>query len=257
MKATIIKQLNDLNRHFYDNVADSFAQTRSRPWVGWSQLLPFLKETQQNFPHINILDIGCGTARFGEFLTQNLSLSSFSYIGVDSSVSLLEKAASNLSKIEISYQLKNEDIVNDVVQQIFSKNFSLFEPEIICLFGVLHHIPSLQIRSELLRQCCKLLPKNGTLIFATWQFDQLPQLLKRQVHASDLKIPANELEKNDQFLTWERDVSNANSAVRYCHLIMDEEVRAMTNDLPLKMKATFSADGATQKTNHYFVFEKI
>lgn len=236
MKTETIQQLNLLNQHFYETVAESFANSRTQPWSGWTQLLPYLKDKK-------ILDVGAGTGRFGKFLVERLGLDPSLYIGIDNNAELLGKA-------QLPFSLHHVDVVTELINGSLVKRIRAFQPDAITLFGVLHHIPGFETRKKLLQELVSVLPKEGVLILATWQFTRLPNLLKRQVRSQTVGIPTTEIETDDYFLTWERETQ----AVRYCHFVSDQELEALTEGLPLKKIATFHADGPNQNLNHYFVF---
>jgi tRNA (uracil-5-)-methyltransferase TRM9 len=204
MKPTTIRQLNQMNIEFYKTVAESFAQTRSQPWAGWMQLVPFLTENLEIFKKLTVLDIGCGNGRFGEFLATQFP-EKILYHGIDSNAQLLSKAQANLAQKAIPFQLQNIDIVESLLTHSFLKEVDFLNTQVVTLFGVLHHIPGFQMRSQLLREIVENIPSNALIIIATWQFDTLPNLFARKLESSTLHLSHLELEENDYFLNWERN----------------------------------------------------
>ena len=89
MDDKIIKQILDINCHFYESYAKEFSVTRQAPWLGWSQLLTFLSTNK-----MRVLDLGCGNGRFYKFLKCNLK-NEFDYQGVDISKNLVKEAINN------------------------------------------------------------------------------------------------------------------------------------------------------------------
>ncbi|MCA9957079.1 MAG: methyltransferase domain-containing protein, partial [Anaerolineales bacterium] len=85
MKPEIARQLRDLNRQFYNTLADPFAESRGTPQPGFARLLDWLPAGAGS-----LLDVGCGNGRFGHYLFAQQKISS--YTGVDFSVDLLQKA---------------------------------------------------------------------------------------------------------------------------------------------------------------------
>ena len=85
MRDDVVKQLIELNAQFYEQVADQFARTRTRPQPGFYQLLDFLPAECRHF-----LDIGCGEGRLGRFLIARQRI--IHYHGLDFSPALLNKA---------------------------------------------------------------------------------------------------------------------------------------------------------------------
>ena len=75
----------------YDNFAQSFAQSRKKPWPDINELMEIGKNIfQENLGEV--LDVGCGSARLLPELQKNFQLKK--YTGVDISGELL-KIASN------------------------------------------------------------------------------------------------------------------------------------------------------------------
>ena len=72
MQQETIKMLNQLNRDFYYRVADDFSESRQYYWPGWQKIPLFFKKNQQNAKKIQVLDVGCGNARFAKFLKKNI-----------------------------------------------------------------------------------------------------------------------------------------------------------------------------------------
>jgi tRNA (uracil-5-)-methyltransferase TRM9 len=246
MDQKIITQLNQLNTDFYNQIASDFSDTRSVPWEGWQKLLPYLNTlASQKDQKLNVLDIGCGNGRFFTFLNENLS-DSFNYWGVDNSQELLKLIPKNTDQqANFSYYDVIEGLLNETLVTDLQKLNSKFE--VITLFGVLHHIPSFKLRQKLIHQLQKLLTKNGTLIITAWQFTDSPNLLKRAVSPEKIGLKNNDLETNDYILDWQR--GNHNSAFRYAHLTIEQEMTDLIQGSNLKIKDQYLAD----KYNHYYL----
>jgi|SRR5579859_364086 len=236
MTSQTIHRLNQLNQRFYEQVATDFSQTREQPWNGWQQLVPLLQQKQPQ----NILDVGCGNGRFAEFLQQHLS--DFQYHGIDNNEKLLRIAKSHLPNANFS----QIDIVESLSESSLNKKIAE-KYNLITFFGVLHHIPSFELRKKLLEFARQHITQNGLVIFTTWQFDCSPKLLKRQIDPTTLHFSREDLEPNDYFLTWERGAH----AIRYCHLINAEEQKKLIEGWHLVQE--FEADGETTNLNHYVI----
>lgn len=243
VQSQTVTQLNQLNQKFYGQIAKDFDQTRQQPWSGWQQLLPLI---EKSFPEeLRVLDVGCGNGRFANFLQQSLPNHQVEYFGIDSSEELLSKAKEQtlLSTAKFAYHdLLHVDLAT--LDQSF---------DLIVMFGVLHHIPSFELRQQLLLQLSKVLSPNGLLVFTAWQFDTLPNILERsKLLAAKHQIETTDLEPNDFLLDWQR----GSHAIRYCHLTSDEELTQLTEPLQLQKVKSYFADGKNQHTNLYWVGQR-
>jgi ubiquinone/menaquinone biosynthesis C-methylase UbiE len=105
-------------------------------------------------PAPSILEVGCGTGLIYEKLANSI-LSDSRYIGIDSSIKMLEKAISNFPE--------GEFILGDGYNLAFRDQ----EFDVVLCFEVLGHIPEIdQFVAELLRVTRK------TCIFTTWPSDE-------------------------------------------------------------------------------------
>ncbi len=249
MNAKTIRQLNSINQSFYTITAEYFSQSREYYWVGWNCLLPFLQKQAFLLHSCSVVDIGCGNGRFGQFLLEKMP--AVRYSGLDSNPQLLKYAEEKLTPFEQSAQFAYCDIIESCLEKILTTKLNPYRPTVITLFGVLHHIPSLQLRKALIEQIVESLLTQGLLIFTTWDFQKSNHLFMHRVKADTLHIDEEQLEPNDYFLPWGKGVS----AVRYCHLTTHEEVSQLIAHFPLHLVTQFTADGKNQE-NTYYVYQK-
>ncbi len=242
--------LNQLNQNFYNQSANSFSDARQHPWPGWKQLTPLLSSIFQ-LPTSTVLDLACGNGRFLKFLTSKLPNNSFRYIGIDSDDKLLKQAKqSNETEKATFIQL---DIINELV----NRNLKLSKADIIVAFGLMHHVPSFDLRLKLLKTLANELNDNGLLIVSFWKFAEIPRLKNKTVSQEQVaevlpELNLKELEAGDYFLGWQ----GSQKVLRYCHSFSDDEVRNYTKQLSLKKVADFRADGKEGRVNQYIVWEK-
>ncbi len=65
MDQKTVTKLNQLNQNFYQQIAESFDQTRQSAWRGWERLLPTLNQLSKSNSDnsFSVLDLGCGNGR--------------------------------------------------------------------------------------------------------------------------------------------------------------------------------------------------
>ena len=238
MNAQTVQLLNQLNRLFYQTIARSFDTTRSRPWPGWLELLPYA-EAMHAKP-LKILDLGCGNGRFGLFLhEQGLEID---YSGLDSSAFLLERAREALVNHGILHHLTEADILDYEPGERF---------HLAVLFGVMHHVPGFENRRKLLQRIMEWLEPGGLLILTFWLFYEDETLKERIVPWDDPRVPEPyrglAVEENDYLLDWRRDTF----ALRYCHYVDAAESLRLLDGVDII--ADFTAD----KANRYVIVRRM
>ncbi len=151
-----------------------------------------------------------------------------------------------------SYKLKELDILKEL-DQFENKRFDL-----IVMFGLIHHIPSLQARNQFFAQVTKLLNPNGLLIFTTWQYLDTPRRIKRAVDPETetgkyiyekLGIKKTDLEVGDNILDWVKKVFS----YCYSHYFIEVEVKSYLSNNNLELIHSFVCDSRDSKRNTYYV----
>ena len=234
---TTDKILN-LNNSFYIQVADSFNQTRQILWQGWSKLFAYFDKT--SFYPESFLDLGCGNGRFVENI-KAVNKGKFLYLGIDNNKFLIREANTKYKSEYVKFKL--DDIFNELKTH---KKFDL-----ITLFGVFHHMPSVEMRIKLLGALKRYLNPNGKIIFTTWNFKDR-KLFTNRLKPRDIEIlgiDPKTLDKQDFFLRW----SDNSKAVRFCHYYSKTEIKTVLKATGLKIEYCFNADGGNKKTNTYYI----
>src|SRR5690606_28455 len=111
MNPRTVFELNRINLDFYRRQAESFSQSRGKPWRGWDRVLAQLP-ARASQSTLSVLDVGCGNGRFGAYLEQHLG-EPFSYQGLDASSALLLCARERLKQPDV--QLVEHDLVPSLV----------------------------------------------------------------------------------------------------------------------------------------------
>ena len=234
MTTKVITKLNQLNKRFYETVGDAFDSSRQYFWKGWDNLLPYIKSTKI----IKVLDVGCGNARFYEFLKQHKI--KCEYVGVDNSQKLLNLAKENYPEATFI----NKDFVQE--PSFISK---LGKFDLVVSFGVVHHIPSYKRRSGFIKQLAKTVSRDGILMLSFWQFVNSYNLMKRKVEWEDIGLTSDDVEERDFLLDWQR----GERAIRYCHWTGNDEAKKLLLSGNLQTTELFEADGESETLNLYAI----
>lgn len=252
MKQETVVLLNKLNKRFYQITAEEFSKTRSFYWKGWKELVEPLKKIGKNHPQLKVLDIGCGNGRFGEFLHKEKVHKKLIYHGADNSKELLEFAEDRLKDFKFEKELFSLDLTEGLINNNLEDLLPQKKYQVITLFGVLHHVPSLKLRKKLIKAIEDHLTSGGVFVFTAWRFLNEKRFEKKQIHPAIAKIDPDELEENDFILDWQRGVT----AHRYCHYTDDEEVKKLIEETSLELEKEYTADGKSGNLNFYQILRK-
>lgn len=249
MNKKTIKKLNRLNKDFYQQTAKYFSQTRQGPWQGWHNLLPFIEELEKKKKDFKVLDLGCGNGRFGEFLESHLENNQLYYLGIDSSQELLEIADQQLAEAGINYELREMDLVD---QLLANKMKMEGQFDLIVGFGLVHHIPGFELRQKLFQLIYCNLIDQGIGVLTLWQFGQKPRFIRKGVNPKKVGLAPKDLEDNDYILDWQRGTK----AYRYCHFVNKKEQEKLISHSKLNLIDEFLADGKSNNLNKYLVLKR-
>ncbi len=242
MNKQTVKKLNQLNREFYQQTADEFSQSRSYFWSGWEKLLPYINVLVARDESLEVIDLGCGNGRFGQFLDDRVKDCSVNYLGLDFNQQMLDKAEQRLSSTNVNYQLNQIDLVDGL--DSLSDNHNL-----IVAFGLFHHLPSFQFRQSLVKELLGNLTSQGVLVITFWQFADKKRFRKKVIDPEKVGLNSEDLEKNDYILDWKRGAR----AYRYCHHLDEKEMQRMLSPLEVDVIDHYLADGKSDNLNRYLV----
>lgn len=238
MDPDLTHRLLELNREFYSGFADSFSATRSRPWAGFSHLLPYIPDG------CRVLDLGCGNGRLAAFLDSKRQ--EVHYLGLDSStrlITLAEEQSCSLGFVSATYRIA------DVTSPGWTDAVCCRGFDAVAALGLLQHIPGLELRQKVVHQAASLLGPAGVLLISSWQFLSSQRLRDRLIPWPHVGIDETLLESGDYLLDWRRD----GTGYRYCHQLIEEEVEHLATGASLEVVESIFADGPRDNLNLYSV----
>jgi tRNA (uracil-5-)-methyltransferase TRM9 len=249
------RSLNAINRTFYSAYAAEFDRSRSVAWPGWTQLLPRIRQIcgESATAALRVLDVGCGNARFGAFLADQLPAAQLPpggihYCGIDSSPQLISRASERALPFTCT-EFRQMDFV-ETGSELPKGPFSL-----IGLFGVLHHVPGHDRRRDFLRRLGERLTPGGMLALTTWQFKAFARFESRLTPWREYNrtaadpIDTAQLEPGDHLLPW----GDGGSTHRYCHFTSEDDTRRLLEDLSFEIIDSYAADGREANLNRYVI----
>jgi SAM-dependent methyltransferase len=239
-KATVEKLLA-LNHEFYAAFAQPFAASRPVSDPALTSILPHIPDRAR------VLDVGCGNGRLALLLGQERP--GVTYVGVDSVPELIEVARAQTAGLE---SIAAEFRVADITQPDWALFIDTLCIDTIVCLAVLHHIPSFDLRLQVLCEMINLLEPDGTLILSTWQFLENERMRRKIVDWAEVDIAEDELEPGDYLLDWKRE----GRGLRYCHLVDEDEVKRLAAESGFCVRETFRAGGREGNLSLFAVLDK-
>ena len=234
MNSKTIDQLLAINQQFYQVLAQPFADSRGTRQNGLQRVVASMNDVG------SLLDVGCGNGRLARAL--DAAGLAVRYTGIDASDALLAIAAQGahaLSTVQTTF------LSLDISQNGWTTALLQNSYDAISLLAVLHHMPGWERRVALLRSLKGLLAADGLLAVSTWQFLNEERLRRKIVPWEQIGLDSADLEPGDYLLDWQR----GGSGLRYCHLVDEEELRALADAAGLSVLDLFYADGVGQNLN--------
>jgi 2-polyprenyl-3-methyl-5-hydroxy-6-metoxy-1,4-benzoquinol methylase len=236
MNLDVAARLIQLNRDFYERFGADFSATRQRLQPGVTRLLPtFARDA-------SILDLGCGNGELARTLARNGHRGP--YLGLDFSVPLLQEADSSLEGFSanfVEFDLTKLSVNSDrsiINYQLLISNLQSPFTLITC-FATLHHIPSTELRLNLLKTVSTLLAPNGLFLLSNWQFLNSAKLRARIQPWKRIGLSDHDVDEGDYLLDWRR----GGEGLRYAHQFSEDELSELAAQTGFVVADSFYSDG--------------
>lgn len=239
MNSAVATQLIELNRKFYDQFGDSFSATRQRLQPGVKKILDLIQEDD------SVLDLGCGNGHFlHEIQRRNHEAA---LLGVDFSLPLLRNAES-----ERGVEFREVDLTK--LSAFGDQLLAIHGPwSIITMFATLHHIPSNEIRLDILQTVKKLLTPGGKFILSNWQFLNSEKLKARIQPWNRIGLSDDNVDEGDYLLDWR----SGGEGLRYSHHFSADELLGLADQVGMRVSDSFLSDGENGRLGLYQIWMHI
>ena len=241
MDKEIIDRLLALNHEFYAAFAEPFAASRPVCDPALTSILPYIPERAR------ILDVGCGNGRLALLLDRERP--GAAYMGVDTVTELIRVARAQTAELD---KVSARFHVVDIAQPGWSSFTDSFVIDTVVCLAVLHHIPSFDLRLQVVREIADLLEPGGSLIVSTWQFLDSDRMRRKLVDWAEAGVSEEALEPGDYLLDWKRE----GRGLRYCHLVDQAEVERLAAGSGLRVRETFRAGGREGNLSLFAVLDR-
>ncbi|RPJ28295.1 MAG: class I SAM-dependent methyltransferase [Chloroflexi bacterium] len=252
MDSSTAARLIEINRDFYTRFGDSFSATRHRIQPGVRRVLARLNGDE------SILDLGCGNGELARELAQRGHRGS--YLGVDFSPPLLREAeappARTLQPEGFSARFLQADLTklsafSDAQHAFGSQLLAPGGWSVITAFAVLHHIPTVALRLNILRIVHQLLKEDSIFVHSNWQFLNSERLKARIQPWEAAALSRSEVEAGDYLLDWR----SGGYGLRYIHHFAESELGDLARASGFRVADTFHSDGEGSRLGLYQVWE--
>jgi tRNA (uracil-5-)-methyltransferase TRM9 len=235
MNSTTANRLIEINREFYDRFGDQFSATRQRLQPGVKKMLDSIRDDE------SVLDLGCGNGNFLRELSRRGHRSPLR--GADFSLPLLRAAESNpgVEFCEVDLSRLSADSGRLAVEAGW---------DVVTMFATLHHIPSVEMRLDILQSVRRLVKDDGRFILSNWQFLNSAKLRSRIQPWDKVELDAGELDDGDYLLDWR----SGGEGLRYAHQFSAEELSGLANQVGMRVEDSFLSDGESGNLGLYQVW---
>jgi SAM-dependent methyltransferase len=239
MQELVAQRLIDLNRRFYQSLAQPFSETRGRLQPGVLRVLESLHGDER------ILDLGCGNGELAAELARRGHMGS--YVGLDFSAELLEIAQAKAKAMDAEFAQA------DITDSGFAQQSKISDQQfnLVLAFAVLHHIPGRARQLLLLEQVRGLLVAGGRFVHSNWQFLSSKRLRGRIQPWEAAGLSEEDVDEGDYLIDWRRE----GRGLRYLHHFSEAELAELAKVSGFQVVETFRSDGETGDLGLYGVWE--
>ena len=195
----------------------------------------------------SILDLGCGNGELARSLSRRGQHGT--YVGLDFSVPLLHEA----DREAFSFPVKFLEV--DLTEfPVIGGELSLGDKwSLVTAFAVLHHIPSRELRLNIVKKVHDLLKKDGLFIHSNWQFLNSPRLKTRVQPWQSIGLNPQDVDTTDYLLDWRQ----GHSGLRYIHHFDEQELAELAKAGMFEIVESFHSDGENRKLGFYQIWKKV
>ncbi len=237
--STTAQRLLDLNRQFYTDHGSDFSATRERLQLGVMRILETLRGDE------SILDLGCGNGELARTLSRRGHRGS--YLGLDFSLPLLKEAKREPFTFSVKF-LATDITAGDWRSKLPPSTFNL-----IFAFAVFHHVPSFDLRLNIVKEIYDLLEPGGLFIHSNWQFLNSERLKARIQVWDKVGLSLKDVDQNDYLLDWKR----GGTGLRYVHHFSEAELSELAKASRFEIIETFYSDGKNKRLGLYQIWKKL
>jgi tRNA (uracil-5-)-methyltransferase TRM9 len=237
MNSATAERLLAINREFYDHFGEQFSMTRQRLQPGVKKIL----ETIQ--VNASVLDLGCGNGNFLRELGRRGHKGKL--LGLDFSLPLLRDADSTPGVLFREADLSQ---LSGLGAQLSIANGW----DTITMFAALHHIPSAEMRLDILKAVRGLLKDDGEFILSNWQFLNSEKLKARMQAWERVGINAADVDTGDYLLDWR----SGGEGLRYVHQFTAQELLGLAGQVEMRVIDSFSSDGEGGNLGLYQIWSR-
>lgn len=246
MDSATAQQLITLNRDFYEHFGADFSATRQRLQPGVTRVLGTLTGDE------SILDLGCGNGELARTLARRDHRGS--YLGLDFSLPLLSDASAvpkGFSARFMEADLTKLSVISNPPSGTSQLSVSSHQWTVVTCFATLHHIPSRELRLEILKTVHNLLAPDGNFILSNWQFLNSAKLRARVQPWERIGLSAADVDAGDYLLDWRR----GGEGLRYVHQFSEAELTELARASGFEVMETFYSDGEGGRLGLYQIWK--
>lgn len=241
MDPSTAERLIEINREFYTRFGESFSATRHRLQPGVRRVLGMLQGDE------SILDLGCGNGELARELAKCGHRGT--YLGVDFSLPLLRDTEVQPQGFSANFMQVDLVRLPAVRERLFvNGNWAL-----VTAFAVLHHIPSDELRLNILRAIHQLLKEDGIFVHSNWQFLNSEKLKGRIQPWETVGVSTFDVDVGDYLLDWR----SGGKGLRYVHHFDVNELDGLARASQFKIVDTFYSDGEGGRLGLYHIWKPV